>query len=105
VQKAEDRFPVLRAKDLDDSILDPTDLDDDDPERFRVAREGGHMMCPFQCDTCHFWNIHKVAPREEEDPKDKLCLLAIQRAILDGFWARERATVEANAREARRYIF
>jgi hypothetical protein len=62
-------------------------------------------MCPFQCDCCHFWNIHKVGLDEEGDPKDELCLLAARRAILDGFWARETATVEANAREARRYVF
>jgi hypothetical protein len=61
-------------------------------------------MCPFQCDCCHFWNIHKVGSDEEGDPKDKLCLLAVRRAILDGFWAREKATVEANAREARKYV-
>jgi hypothetical protein len=39
--------PCLRAKDPDDSILDPEDLEDDDPDRFRVARGGDHMMCPF----------------------------------------------------------
>jgi hypothetical protein len=72
---------------------------------FEWLERGDHMMCPFQCDTCHFWNIHKVGPRENEDPKDKLCLLAVRRAILDSFWGRERATVEANAREARRYVF
>jgi hypothetical protein len=96
---------VLRAKDLDDSILDLDDLDDDDPDRFRVARDGDHLMCPFQCDECHFWNVHKVQSNEAGDPKDRLFLLAVRRAILDSFWARESATVEANAREARRYVF
>jgi endogenous inhibitor of DNA gyrase (YacG/DUF329 family) len=57
-QKAEDRFPVLRAKDLDDSVLDDDDLVDDNPDRFRVARGGDHMMRPFQCDECQIVNIH-----------------------------------------------
>jgi hypothetical protein len=34
---------VLRAKDLDDSILDDDDLEDDNPDRFRAARGGGHI--------------------------------------------------------------
>jgi hypothetical protein len=105
VQREEDRFPVLLAKDLDDSILDEGDQGDDDPDRFRTAREGDHMMCPFQCDTYHFVNIHKVLPDWMNNIKDKLCLLAIRMAILDSLWARETATVEANSREAKRYVF
>jgi hypothetical protein len=100
----EDRFPVLKAKDLDDSIMDDEDLMDDDPHRFRRARAGDHMMCPFQCDECHFINIYGMSSRAD-DPKDKLCLLGIRRAILDSFWARETATVDANRREARRFLF
>jgi hypothetical protein len=103
-QKEEDRFPVLRAKDLDDSIMEDVDLLDDDPHRFRRARAGDHMMCPFQCDECHFMNIHGTNSRAD-DPKDKLCLLGIRRAILDSFWARETATVDVNRREARIYTF
>ena len=45
-------FPVLEAKDLDDSML-ATDLAADDPERFKLARDGDHLMCPFKCDDCH----------------------------------------------------
>ena len=35
-----DRFPVLQTKDLDDSIMDAADLVDEDPRRFKEAREG-----------------------------------------------------------------
>jgi hypothetical protein len=102
-QKREDNFPVLQAKDLDDSILEGTDLTDDDPDRFRVARAADHLMCPFQCDKYHFVNIHGTNSRAG-DLKDKLCLLALRRAILDSFWGRETATVDVNRREAARYI-
>jgi hypothetical protein len=99
----EDNFPVLQAKDLDDSILEGTDLSDDDPDRFKVARAGDHLMCPFQCDECHFIKIHGTASRRG-DVKDALCLLVLRRAILDSFWGRETVTVDANRREAVRYI-
>jgi hypothetical protein len=49
-------------------------------------------------------NIHDTVSNTG-DPKDRLCLLGIRRAILDSFWARETATVDANRREAKRYIF
>jgi hypothetical protein len=61
-------------------------------------------MCPFQCDECHFVNVHGMGSNAE-DPKDRLCLLGFRRAILDSFWARETATVDANRREAKRYLF
>jgi hypothetical protein len=94
---------VFQAKDLDDSILESDDLKDDDPDRFRTARAGDHLMCPFQCDECHFVNIHGTASRRG-DVKDILCMLVLRRAILDSFWGRERATVDANRGEAARYI-
>jgi hypothetical protein len=102
-QKDEDNFPVLQAKDLDNSILEIEDLAADDPDRFRVARAVDHMMYPFQCDECHFVNLHCTSSRAS-DLKDGLCLLALRRAILNSFWARETATVDANRREAARYI-
>jgi hypothetical protein len=89
-QKDEDNFPVLQAKDLDDSILELDDLKDDDPDRFRTARAGDYLMCPFQCDECHFVNIHGTASRRGGDVKDVLCMLVLRRAIFDSFWGRER---------------
>jgi hypothetical protein len=61
-------------------------------------------MGSFQCDECHFMNIHGTGSNTG-DPKDRLCLLGIQRAILDSFGARETTMVDANRREAKRYIF
>jgi hypothetical protein len=76
---------------------------DEDPARHHEARNGDHLMCPFQCDECHFVNIHNC----ESDPfslRDRLCSMAIRRANLDALWARERATVEANRREASLFV-
>jgi hypothetical protein len=83
--------------------MDPEDLADDDPSRLEEARDGDHLMCPFQCDVCHFTNIHLCAPLLTS-LQDRLNLVAIRRAILDALWARERATVEANRREARLFV-
>jgi len=44
---------VLEAEDLDDSMLTAVDVASDDPERFKLARDGDHLMCPFKCDDCH----------------------------------------------------
>jgi hypothetical protein len=83
--------------------MDPDELVDDDPMRYKEARDGDHMMCPFQCDVCHFVNIHGCEPRGDIH-QDQLCLLAIRRAVLDSLWARERATVAANRREANLFL-
>lgn len=79
--------------------MEPEDMVDDDPGRYQEARDGDHLMCPFQCDMCHFVNIHHCMP-DTHSAEDELCLVAIRRANLDAFWGREQATVEANRREA-----
>jgi hypothetical protein len=56
-QSANDDFPVLQAVDLDESFMGAESLEEDDPNRFKCAWEGDHLMCPFQCDSCHFFNI------------------------------------------------
>jgi hypothetical protein len=83
-----DKYPVLQAKDVEDSLMDPDDLVDNDPMRYQEARDGDHLMCPFQCDECHFVNIHRCQSNSLS-PQDRLCLLAICWANLDALWARE----------------
>ena len=61
-------------------------------------------MCPFQCDTCHFWNIQHRAP-EPSKYKDQRLLLCIRRANLDAFWGRKSSTVIANNREVQKLIW
>lgn len=101
-QTERDRFPVLRASDLDDAMLTAEDLKEDDPDRFKLARESDHLMCPFQCDRCHFVNIQGRIPGERH--QDTILMDAIRRANLDAFWSRESSTVKANLGEHRRVV-
>jgi hypothetical protein len=90
-------FPVRKA--TDDEGFDQT-LGGDE-KRFKVARNGDNLMCPFQCDLCYFRNIQKRDVRST-DPRDRLLLQCIRRVSLDAFSAREPSTVRANLREARK---
>lgn len=101
-QSEADRFPVLQTSDLEDSFLGPESLEEDDPERFRRARDGDHLMCPFQCDGCHFYNIQQRRPGTRV--QDEVLMMCIRRANLDAFWSRETATVTANRREGARVL-
>jgi hypothetical protein len=56
-QSEHDPFLVLQSCDLEESLLGPEELEEDDPNRFKCARDGDHLMCPFQCIVCHFYNI------------------------------------------------
>ena len=68
--------------------------------QFYSARPGDHLMCPFQCDQCHFRNMLGRDPMD--DHIDRWLLLCIRRANLDAFWARRPSTVLGNLREAQR---
>ena len=83
-------------------MLTEEDLREDDPDRFKVAREGDHLMCPFQCDQCHFVNIQGRQPGARA--QDDTLLLCIRRANLDAMWSRESSTVKANYREHVRFV-
>ena len=72
-------------------------------ENYTTARKGDHFMCPFQCDLCHYRNIQGSDPLDGS-AEDLRLQEAIRRAILDSFWARAPATVEANLREVKRYM-
>ena len=87
---------------MDDSMLATTDLAADDPERFKLAKGGDHLMCPFQCDGCNFQNLKKRAPGASDT--DGVLLLCIRSAHLDALWAREPATVHSNRREGVRVL-
>ena len=92
-QDERDAFPVLSASDLDDFIEDE-ELVEEEPNRFKTARDGDHLLTPFQCDCCHFVNIHMKLPSSSK--KDQNLLLHIRQAILDSFWSRESSTVKSN---------
>jgi hypothetical protein len=82
-QQAKDHFPVLQSTDLDECLLGPDALEIDDPDRFKCARDGDHLMCPFQCDHCHFYNIQNRRPGAKV--QDDVFLICIRRANLDAF--------------------
>ena len=94
---------MLVVQDLEDSIVDESVYEEEDPLRFAEARTGDHLCCPFQCDSCSFWNIRGRGPIYGNE-EDNLTLLCIRRAILDSFWARERSTVVYNNRQVVKYL-
>lgn len=67
---------------------------------YMVARNGEHLMVPFECDICIFFKIRGSLPQEDSSI-DNLLLDCIRRANLDAFWSRARATVEGNCRKAK----
>jgi hypothetical protein len=67
------------------------------------GRNGDHLVCPFQCDLCHFRNIQKRDPVVEIG-QDVNMLVAIRRANLDALWAREPGTVSGNLGLMRRSV-
>ena len=97
------KFPVLGVKDLDNSLVDEGFLIEDDLTRFMLARDGDHLMTPFQCENCHFFNM-RSRPRKHGLPADDLLAICIRRATIDSFWSRERTTVSSNLRLAKRYL-
>ena len=59
---------------------------------FVTAREGDHLLCPFQCDFCHFINMKDREPNME-NAQDVFTMRCIRRANLDAFWSRRPGTV------------
>ena len=87
------------AKDLDEDgreMLDPSG-----EGRFEWARNGDHLMVPFQCELCHFRNVYGREPKKE-NLKDKELFRFARRANLDAFWSREPSTVGKNLSELKR---
>ena len=102
-QHPKDKFPVLKVQDLDNSLVDEEYLIEDDLTRFMMARDGDHLMTPFQCERCHFFNMRNRA-RNMNSQEDELLAICIRRATIDSFWARESSTVASNLRLAKRHL-
>ena len=64
---------------------------------FLIARDGDHLLTPFQCDWCIFLRLTERYPRGGSH-QDTLLMACIRRASLDAFWSRASSTVEANRR-------
>ena len=63
-----------------------------DPMDFLQARDGDHLMTPFECDLCIFRKLRKVDPTPNIS-QDELLMVCIRRINLDSFWARVTTTV------------
>ena len=74
-------LPFLGMRDL--GTEDPNDakleVDSRDELRYRVARDGDSLVCPFQCELCHFCNIQHRNPLPDE-PRDDVLLATMRRA-------------------------
>ena len=70
--------------------------------RFRFARPGDHLLCPYQCDLCHFRNMMKRDP--VGDIPDMELLACVRRAQIDAFWSRVPSTVFGNLIEGRKML-
>ena len=66
----------------------------EDKERYLTARDGDHVMIPFQYDIYKFRNMQQRDPGY--DRKDTVLLREIRRASPDAFWRRKSSTVAAN---------
>ena len=95
--RVEDNFPIATLKD-EDGLDDPREL-----EKFRFARNGDHLLSPFQCDLCHFRNIQGRDPSPSL-PLDKQLLIAIRRANMDMFWGRSEHTVKGNKGDVKQLL-
>jgi len=88
----------------EDPGMEPQDLDERDLKaEFVHARPGDHLICPFQCDLCHFRNITKCDPIGSI-LSDLRLMRSIRRANLDAFWARATSTVASNLQEIKRQV-
>lgn len=64
------------------------------------ARDGDHILAPFECDLCVFRKLRGHSPCIGNSVDD-LLLGCIRRANLDVFWSRATSTVQSNTRLAR----
>jgi len=71
----------------------------EDALRYTHARDGDHLLTPFQCDLCVFRNLHGRNPIPGIHRDDAL-LCCIRRVNLDAVWGREPSTVSNTLRGA-----
>ena len=70
-------------------------LDPSGEGRFERARNGDHLMVPFQCELCHFRNIYGREPKDN-NLKDKEFFKFARQANLDAMWSSDTLTVSVN---------
>ena len=97
--KDNDRFHINRP--VDESGFEQ--LEAKDVNRFLEARNGDHLVCSFQCDSCLFLMLKGRTPITD-NTKDEFLLRCLRRANLDAFWTREPSTISANRRDVDRLV-
>ena len=92
-------FPTTMPKGEDDEGF----IQAGDEFQFKKARNGDHLITPFQCDLCHFRSL-KGRDLMLCVAEDKMLQIHIQWANLDAFWSREPKTVASNLQEAKKEL-
>jgi len=82
-----DHFPRLTPTDESGFEWRP----ESDLQRYTQARDGDHLLLPFQCDLCVFRNLTCRNPHANSP--DDFLLCCIRRVNLDAMWGREPSTV------------
>jgi hypothetical protein len=67
---------------------------------FRQARDGDHLMVPFECDVCNFKKL-KPDSSYNNNTENSLLKACIRQIMLDSFWSRATSTVRANKEKTR----
>ncbi|KAI2492586.1 hypothetical protein MHU86_21970 [Fragilaria crotonensis] len=75
-----DNFPVFNQETEAEDLVSDDKMEEEDPNRFKEARDGDHLMTPFQCDGCHFENCKRRHPIRIT-PKMKLLCYAFDERI------------------------
>ena len=100
-------FPImnqmLREKLMEESdrLVSSWDPLLQDESEYLTARNGDHLMAPFECDFCIFSKLKHRSPLEH-NTQDTLLLAMIRRANLDLFWSSAEKTVNDNTRRMKR---
>ena len=81
------------------ALMDDTLMLEEEEGRFAHARPRDHLMTPFQCNWCLFWNLRGHFPNPSSQ-RDNRLMMCVWWAILDAFWSSKALTVRANLREA-----
>jgi hypothetical protein len=66
------------------------------PMDYKQARDGDHLLVPFECDACIYNKLGKTTITETNRNQDQLLRACIRQMNLDSFWSRASSTVRAN---------
>ena len=84
-------------------IGEDADVDPREALMYTTARNGDHLITPFQCDVCHFRNLYLREPMIDS-VTDVNALVAIRRANIDAFWSRSPGTINNTRNGSKRIL-